>query len=79
MHTHKVVKIIESCERGDIYAYLMVMDCPVQPVKCVVVKQKLTEGEEFDPHFSNVYVLGRFQPNISGYNNARELTKNYIY
>jgi hypothetical protein len=70
-HSHKIIKITgHTKDTHGWYAYMIEMDCPVQPAKCIVTSCELKEGEEFDPHFSNTNVIARFRPDGVGYQNA---------
>ena len=75
IHEHKIVKILESEKVDCYYAYSIEMDCPVQPLKVVITKSKLSEGEYFDPHFSNWDVLARFPPDKIGWGRALNFVK----
>jgi hypothetical protein len=76
MHVHKITEIVdEASERSEygtiLRAYHVKMDCPVQPEKVFVVFNiALNVGDEFDSHFSNDHVLGRFRPNLFGFDDA---------
>jgi hypothetical protein len=69
--THVIMEIIKQTTIHEKTACLFRMDCPVQPMKCVVTVCELKVGDTFDPHFSNECVLARFRPNEYGYADAK--------
>ena len=72
-HSHKVVEILYEYEKNGYYAYLIKMDCHVQPQKTVLITRPLNVGDEFDPHFSNREVIARFRPFTFGFDNAVDM------
>ena len=72
VHKHKIVKIIRSHTEDGLTISEIEMDCPVMPMKMLVTKVELKEGEKFDPHFSNEDVVARLRPTLEGWNNGIE-------
>jgi hypothetical protein len=72
-HDHKVMRITDRYEKDGYYAYTVIMDCHVQPVKVLVLKSPIMEGQVFDPHFTNRDVVARFAPSLTGFTHAKEL------
>jgi len=61
-HKHKIVKILRLAQLATMNLYLIEMDCPVQPMKAILYMGVLSEGQELDPHFTNMSVVARFPP-----------------
>jgi hypothetical protein len=72
-HDHKVLKIVEQHREPGYYAYHIEMDCHVQPIKIILMTRPISEGDSFDPHFSNPFVVARFKPTEEGFENAKKL------
>lgn len=73
---HKILEILRY--RRTFYgreAYWLMMDCPVQPEKIVVLERGtfLEDGQVFDPHFSNSKVSARLRPCDGGWMQANGL------
>lgn len=76
-HHHKIIEIVNCYNFGNIIAYNLVMDCPVQPNKIVVTTCDLKTEDVFDPHFSNEQVIARFQPTEAGWQYAIYFVRNF--
>ena len=78
---HKIIDIrwYFSGQKENASAYWLLMDCPVQPEKIVVVRKGrlMGIGDIFDPHFSNKSVIARFIPDEDGWKCAVDFVRTF--